>query len=840
MIPFPCACGKSLAVQDALAGKNVRCPACGRTVLAPQPALAPTPPPHASHEAVPPAAVPTISSPEARSRSSSADETVGANAGRSNLTSFLAPAQEADELGRLGVFRVLKVLGQGGMGAVFLAEDPKLRRTVALKVMLPDLARSDNARQRFLREAQAAASLEHDFIVPILHVGEDGGVPYIVMPLLRGMPLSDHLVKDRPLPIPEVLKIGRETAEALAAAHDHGLIHRDIKPGNIWLESSDERGSMHDERKISDSSLAAQHSSFRRVKLLDFGLAHLAVVDEQEHLTRTGALLGTPGYMSPEQVDGKELDGRSDLFSLGCVLYRLATGRPAYSGSSMTEKIVALATANPPPPSELNAEVPIEMSQLIQELFAKNPDQRPADAATVGRRLEAIERALTQPIAKPVSPRRRNWLLVGLTVALLAIGGGLLAFQQIRVTTPKGTLVIEADDPNVKVVVKKGGAVIRDKLRDREIVLEVGDYTIELSEKKDGLKLSTNKLSITRDSKETVKVWLEKPEPGKKENLEPIPPDLHRRVAEWVLQQDRGILTNAADLPNADFKCTTLSFFLANPDALPQKQAAWLRALPADVSVHIYLNSPQWDNEAIRRFVPRLREFPNPWVGIHWPAAITDEGLKSLLDVPNLKGLELGSQKVSDDGVRRLQKLTQLECLILRHVPVTDETVELLVSTGGCRNLGLHETAAAGACLPTVLKNTELHYLWLGCSKLTDDDLQKLTALKKLEVVILFGGAFTNEGIRHLRTLPRLRDLTLAENAHIDDAVFDHINEIRALTSIKLEGLKITDAGLEKVKTLPKLASISFVGTKVTAEGVAKLRAALPKLKVEWDGDAKK
>ncbi len=168
------------------------------------------------------------------------------------LWSFLAPAQAPDEIGRLGPYRVLKVLGAGGMGVVFRAEDPQLQRLVALKAMLPALASKDSARQRFLREARAAAGLKHDHIVTIHQVGEDRGAPFLAMEFLKGESLDDR-IKDKnnaPLPLSETLRIGREIAEGLEAAHEHGLIHRDIKPGNIWLEGR-----------------------CARVKILDFGLA---------------------------------------------------------------------------------------------------------------------------------------------------------------------------------------------------------------------------------------------------------------------------------------------------------------------------------------------------------------------------------------------------------------------------------------------------------------------------------------------------------------------------------------------------------------------------------------
>ena len=193
------------------------------------------------------------------------------------------------------------------MGAVFAAEDPLLERPIALKVMLPHAATAADSRQRFLDEARAAAALQHDHVVAIYQVGEDRGVPFFAMPLLKGETLESRLKRDRLLPAAEAVRIGREIARGLAAAHEGGLIHRDIKPANIWLEQP-----------------AA------RVKILDFGLAR--PTRRSDNLTQSGTILGTPAYMSPEQAHGQPVDPRSDLFSLGSVLYHLCTGKPPFSG----------------------------------------------------------------------------------------------------------------------------------------------------------------------------------------------------------------------------------------------------------------------------------------------------------------------------------------------------------------------------------------------------------------------------------------------------------------------------------------------------------------------------
>ncbi len=289
-------------------------------------------------------------------------------------TQFLHPPQKPDEIGRLGGFRILKVLGRGGMGMVFLAEDTALDRAAAIKVMLAHVM--DKAgRERFLREAKAAGALQHDNVVPVYQVGEDNEVPFLVMPLLKGETLDKRMARAA-LPLREALRIAREMLTGLAAAHDKGLVHRDIKPGNIFLEAP--RG---------------------RARVLDFGLAQRP--SDTEKLTNLGFVVGTPAYMSPEQARGKELDGRADLFSVGAVLYEMLVGRRPFLGETPTNVLASLLVDHPPSPSKLNPEVPQEATAIVMRLLAKDPNDRPKTAREVGRDILALERALVKKVEPP-------------------------------------------------------------------------------------------------------------------------------------------------------------------------------------------------------------------------------------------------------------------------------------------------------------------------------------------------------------------------------------------------------------------------------------------------------
>ena len=330
----------------------------------------------------------------------------------------LAPPVEPEEIGRLGNYRVLRLLGRGGMALVFHAEDVALRRAVALKVMRPDLDQDQEGWERFLREARLMASIKHEHLVTVFQVGQEGRLPYLAMELLQGESLHERLERSEKIRISDVLRIGGEIASGLAVIHRHGLIHRDVKPANIWLESP-----------------------AGRVKILDFGLAR--VVADDARLTQSGMIVGTPSFMSPEQARGETLDVRSDLFSLGCILYELCSGIRPFGAATTMAVLTALAVKDPQPVQEIRGGLPRDLCNLVMQLLAKDREQRPESADAVLARLRGIEsrRAVRSPGAglssatvrqaplrpktasggKRVRPTRRRWIMTGLAVVLPAL-----------------------------------------------------------------------------------------------------------------------------------------------------------------------------------------------------------------------------------------------------------------------------------------------------------------------------------------------------------------------------------------------------------------------------------
>ncbi len=275
--------------------------------------------------------------------------------------------QDDDFPTRIGPYSIVRPIAHGSMGHVYLAHDEQLGRSVAIKVMRRSWACRPEARKRFIQEGRALASISHPHVVTVYGVGEHEGQPYLVMEHLDGLPLS---ALPRPVPAAVALRIGREIASGLAAAHARGLIHRDIKPQNVILEGPDQT-----------------------VRIIDFGLAREA--DRHSPLLTTdGVIVGTPAYLSPESLGKNPVDARTDVFGLGVVLYELLSGRLPYQGDSALSMLASIARGNPAPLPDVAPEAPPELCTCVMRMMAHLPDHRQTDARTVEAELGALEKRL--------------------------------------------------------------------------------------------------------------------------------------------------------------------------------------------------------------------------------------------------------------------------------------------------------------------------------------------------------------------------------------------------------------------------------------------------------------
>src|SRR5262245_41973320 len=390
---------------------------------------------------------------------------------------FLRPAARSGFIGRIGSYDVRRVIGHGANGIVLEAVDPLLKRTVAIKMLSPWRVLDEETKGRFLREAQSAAALVHENVVAIYAVEQVDASPFLVLEFVAGESLEERLRRQGKLPLDEVARIGAQVARGLAAAHSQGLIHRDIKPANILLMEST-----------------------GRAKIADFGLAKAT---GDSGLTMTGTLLGTPEYMSPEQATRKEPDERSDLFSLGAVMYAAVTGVSAFRGKSVLDTLDFVRSCQPKPLHEIDSSLPDWFCELVHRLLARDPKDRLGWAAAVA---EVLERSGAQPTVaeRPQSqltikttdaqPRRSNGVKRWLPYTAAAVGVMALAawgLMRMRPTptanrAPQAPLALEiapSNPPSPKPGFRIAGrddvfvglAAALDAAQDRDVIEVHGD-----------------------------------------------------------------------------------------------------------------------------------------------------------------------------------------------------------------------------------------------------------------------------------------------------------------------------------------------------------------------------
>jgi len=305
---------------------------------------------------------------------------------------------------KLGRYQLMEIIGEGAMARVYKAFDPEINRSIAVKLLKPQLANDDQYRVRFLREARGAGILSHPNIVTIYDVGVDGDKPYIAEELVDGMTLADMMRSERKISPAEIVDIGIQLARALDYAHKRGIIHRDVKPGNIMLVANT-----------------------TTVKVADFGICRIDAGDSAELTQHTalGDVLGTPNYMSPEQVMGQKVDARSDLYSAGVVLYKLLTGSLPFEGDSIITVAVKIAQTEAPNIEKLRGDVPLALRRVVERALRKQPDKRFQTGEEMAQALSAVARELVEAEERRIAGRRIpigvRWALIMATLVALTM-----------------------------------------------------------------------------------------------------------------------------------------------------------------------------------------------------------------------------------------------------------------------------------------------------------------------------------------------------------------------------------------------------------------------------------
>lgn len=791
------------------------------------------------------------------------------NASSAESYSFLAPPQETDEIGRLGGYRILKLLGAGGMGMVFRAEDPHLKRQIAIKLMRPEIAVNPQAKDRFLREARVMASLENDYVVSVFQVGEDRGVPFLAMPLLQGGSLNQFVRKSSKIPLAHILRIGYQIAQGLAAAHAKGLIHRDIKPANIWIETQNNY----------------------RVKVLDFGLARCGEEDQQ--LTNTGMLLGTPAYMAPEQAAGKDVDGRCDLFSLGVVLYELLTGKRPFVGASTMATLTALAIETPAAPTAINSGIPQEVSDLVMKLLEKKPEKRFASAKELSAELAKLLRQTTKdpktesastpsveiratprhvsllPEARKAAPRSAAPLVLSNKVRLgAAIGGAigllalLIAMGVIYFRTPSGTLEVVIDDPSIEARFKNGALILTDEsgkvqytlrpaaeLADKSERLKEGNYQLRV-EGADGLTVDTPKFVLKSGDKERVRVILQ-PNPGETMAKGPAAAptttteqDPERALAEWAFSQ-----------PFAEIRLVGDDHVIKSRDELPKTKFQIARL---DVRCDA---KKLGDAELQKISTASAIEFLQIATTNYEPATqVTDQGLESLTRAkfaPGLLNLALMTDlpRVSVHSIEKLSAFTKVESLRIglerfgeaELIKITAPNLEWLdvtlksVATSGIdawlqrnpkvKGLILDAKAFEVADSETpgslsFLKSSNLAYLDLHRMPLRDEHLAEIAQTPKLfDLGLRNTKHLSSVGVAQLAKCSTMRRLSLVYSENADQLV-EGMSKITQLEELDFNTCKLGDAALKNLSGLPNLKRLLLQRVPVTQAGLKSVAAA--------------
>ncbi len=630
----------------------------------------------------------------------------------------------------LAHYKIQHKLGQGGMGWVVLAEDTKLSRKVALKVMRGRLAADKESRERFKREASAAAQLRHDNVVTIYQVDEDSGVPFFAMELLEGGTLQQRLEYPRPLSIGAAVRIAREIAQGLQVAHERGLIHRDIKPANIWLESP--RG---------------------RVKILDFGLARQ--VDVKSGLTHSGEIVGTPHFMSPEQARGRANDPRTDLFSLGCVLYRMTTGKLPFVGESLLATLTAIAVDKPTPVIRLNPQVPHALADLIERLLEKDPAGRPASAGEVIEELTTIERDL--------APGNRSGFSIDVPPAILIH------------TEPKSAAskTAESTTPAPRAAKFSWSAARpspRQAWRPWRNAVAFGLLMFL------GLVLSAVLWSLVN----------------------------YRAPSAGAIGQHSD---------SSDLRGVTP---LEKSFAASKIAAEWALANGGPTArVHVQIEG-QTGSIPIADST-RLPSIPYSLVGLEFRGsrAIASADLSKLAGIATLSELDLSYTGIDDQGLALLDGLGALTSLKLEGTAVSDAGIESVVrSCPMLKRLDVGKTACTAGVVPALAPLHQLEVLSLVRVPVGDAQLSQLAAHVDLKMIDLQESQVTGQGLRALTVLSRLVNLVL-NDTNVGDEGAAQLAKCIQLEFLALNNCQLTDSGVQQLASLPRLGWLEIRDNKL-------------------------
>ncbi|MGI6420009.1 MAG: protein kinase domain-containing protein [Thermoguttaceae bacterium] len=792
---------------------------------------------------------------------------------------FLQDSEEGN-LGRLGAYEILEIVGRGGMGIVFKGHDARLNRCVAIKVLVPQLAANAAARKRFLREAQAAAAVSHEHVVRTYAVDESNGIPFIVMEYIEGISLDARIKRDGPLGIREILRIGMQSAAGLAAAHAQGLVHRDIKPSNILLENGVER-----------------------VKITDFGLARAA---EDAQITQTGVLTGTPQYMSPEQARGEATDQRSDLFSLGCVLYAMCTGRSPFRATTVVDAIRRVCDDTPRALQQVNPDLPDWLVATVEQLLEKDPEKRFSSAAELaellGEHLAGIQlpamparprvsRSAERPERPRRGPSRRTWLVA--TIVSLAFVG-LVLTESMGVTQvarkvadhvrriiavpeptppPKqpedGPLPANAIDllalidpqrdaaPRGYWRAQNGALTVRGEGHSCRIPYVFPDEydVVAVVQRDSGDKaLAFAPTFAGRQCYATID-WA--PEDGcvsallrndltcvKDGYLGQLLHERSRATICWSVRRDgdarsvravcdgklafewqglvEELLTSEATEANRDSTHCIRSSSHAGVNRILR-----LYLIPHSKGGHPFFTEGTTSPERVAA-ERVLWQQGTVSVSVDDGKEMEIRDIRDLPETFSLRGLSvsarqssrlLGANKLPVTDLRNLRRL-----VLKGPLEIPNDMFLNLRASPSLQEVALANTPLTDAHLADLGALPELKSLDLQFTQITDEGLAALARAKTLRRLCLGGTKISDEGIGHLEGMKQMEYLDLT-GTRVSNNVCDSLCKLGNLREVRLDYTAIDDVGAAKLAEMPQLARLSVSGTDVSDAGVSMLQA---------------
>lgn len=706
---------------------------------------------------------------------------------------FLSPPKANWQLGTLANYAIIKLLGRGGMGLVFEAVDLNQLQPVAIKVLGPHLSHLESARSRFRREAQTISKLSHVNIVGLIDAGEVGSVMYLVTRLLEGASFEKLIAAKGMLPLRQIDQFGRQMLHALVHAHNCGIIHRDLKPSNIFIEQHTDR-----------------QSEFR-VCILDFGLAKI-LQKTDSLVTEQGALIGTPAYMAPEQMRGLPAEARSDLFSLGAILYEITTGVRPFAGADTLAIMANVATIQPTAPHELRPEIPLSLSQLIMQLLVKEPTLRPQSAQLVLEKWEAIfsePKESSLAIKKTSLPLKLlgNYPSLLMVVALLLIGvftyfaGGTI----LRFSTNRGQLIVQIEDPEVEIRVRKNDLVVHDWSTKRKFTLSVGDGTIEVMGDH-GKLFASREFELKRGATTIVSVQFERSDAPRIDSV--------RELIEMIIAQHGEVKLSSND---ADF--------IKEGDPLPESITG--------------LHWIWWDNpnregiDALLNLATTLDSLPEIlYIG---GSALNDADLDRLSKSrigAGINSLSLRESNLSKQSLAPLSRLPKLKFLSVECGQVNDEWLVEIAKLSNLTGLGVPEASVTNEGL-AALRSLKLEVLNLhNCRNVSSAGVTNLQELQLLTDLNLYGTSVEGSDLLQLQKFPRLSMLWIG-NTNISETDLAGLSELKRLRILEATDLGITDRGLVHFEKCNQLASVDLSRNAVTVEGLRKLQESLPNCKIQ-------